>query len=248
MPTLLCCYAHPDDESFLVAGTACLCRQRGIRTVLMTATLGQAGRCGTPPFCTRQELPRVREHELRCACRLLGIDQIDLLGFEDGKLAQAPIEQVRPRMVGLIRGCRPEVVATFDPQGLNLHPDHIAVSRFAADAVAAAADPRFFPELGPEHRVQRLLWTPPVAVWDLEARGPWEKYAGVDFQVDIRSFWAIKKQALECHRTQSHSIRRYFLERPDLPEVLSVEAFRQAWGPSLPRRPCPDLFDGLLME
>ncbi len=245
MPTLLCIYAHPDDESFLVAGAACLYARRGVRSVLVTATLGQAGRCGDPPFCTAEELPQVRRQELNEACSLLGIEDLHLLGYRDQKLSEAPMEEVRSRLVDLIRRYRPEVVATFDPQGLNLHPDHIAVSRFASDAVAAAADPRFSPPSEPPHQVQRLLWTPPTGVWDLQAKPPWDGYPGVDFQIDIRPFSAIKKQALQCHRSQMHSIRRYFLERPTLDEILSVELFRQAWGPALSHRPCGDLFEGV---
>lgn len=246
MPTLLCIYAHPDDESFLVAGTSCLCAERGIRTVLVTATLGQAGKCGDPPVCTPEELPAVRRQELTQACQLLAIHRLHLLGYQDKQLGQAPHQEVRSRLVGLIRRYQPEVVASFDPQGLNLHPDHIAASRFASDAVAAAADPRFEVPSGAPHRVQRLLWTPPVAIWDLEAQPPWENRPGVDFQIDIRPFSERKKEALKCHRTQIHSIRRYFLERPTLDEILSVEIFRQAWGPPLRRRPSPDFFEGIL--
>ena len=44
------------------------------------------------------------------------------------------------------------------PNGMNLHPDHIAISRFASDAVAAA-DPRWFPETGEPHTVARMLWS-----------------------------------------------------------------------------------------
>ena len=245
MPTLLYIYAHPDDESFLVAGTCCLYAQRGVRSVLVTATLGQAGKCGDPPICTPQQLPAVRRQELAEACGLLGIEGLHLLGHQDKKLCDAPLEEVRFRLVELIRRYRPEVVASFDPQGLNLHPDHIAISRFTSDAVAAAADRRFCPRSGSPHRVQRLLWTPPVAVWDLEAQAPWEDRPGVDFQIDIRPFSAIKKQALQCHRTQLQSIRRYFLERPNLDEILSVELFRQAWGPPISRRPSGDLFEGV---
>ena len=41
-PTLLFVFAHPDDESFSGAGTAMQCASRGARTVLVTATRGEA--------------------------------------------------------------------------------------------------------------------------------------------------------------------------------------------------------------
>ena len=56
-PTILFSLAHPDDESFMVAGVACKYGARGVRLVLATATLGDAGKVGDPPVCSRKELP-----------------------------------------------------------------------------------------------------------------------------------------------------------------------------------------------
>ena len=162
-PTILFSLAHPDDESFMVAGVACKYGARGVRLVLATATLGDAGKVGDPPVCSREELPRMRESELRRAVDLLGIDSLHLLGYRDKKLSTADPGRIRGQLVRLLRRYRPAVVITFDPSGFNLHPDHIAISRFTSDAIAAAADPRWLPEAGEPHRVTRLLWTPPLA-------------------------------------------------------------------------------------
>jgi len=48
-PTILFSLAHPDDESFMVAGVSCKYGARGVRLVLATATLGDAGKVGDPP-------------------------------------------------------------------------------------------------------------------------------------------------------------------------------------------------------
>lgn len=64
---LLAVFAHPDDESFRPGGTLSLLARRGPRVQVLTATRGQAGSCGNPPLCTPEELPAVREAELRCA-------------------------------------------------------------------------------------------------------------------------------------------------------------------------------------
>ena len=63
--TLLYSFAHPDDESFSGAGTAMKYAARGVRTILVTATLGERGKTGDPAICTVAELPGVRERELR---------------------------------------------------------------------------------------------------------------------------------------------------------------------------------------
>ena len=219
-PTILFSLAHPDDESFMVAGVSCKYGARGVRLVLATATLGDAGKVGDPPVCSREELPRVRESELRRAVDLLGIDSLHLLGYRDKELSAA------------------------DP-GFNLHPDHIAISRFTSDAIAAAADPRWLPEAGEPHRVTRLLWTPPLRPEEIGAGLPLGNRPGVDFLVDVQAWSGRKAEALRAHRTQHLSINRIWFDRPDPERALWSEPFRQAWGPPLRSRPEADLFAGM---
>ncbi|MEW5941502.1 MAG: PIG-L family deacetylase [Chloroflexota bacterium] len=71
--TLLAVFAHPDDESFRPGGTLALLARRGARVQVLTATRGQAGSRGNLPLCSPEELPGVRERELRCACAVLGL-------------------------------------------------------------------------------------------------------------------------------------------------------------------------------
>src|SRR5512133_1638373 len=112
--SLLFVFAHPDDETFLAAGIACLYRERGVRLALATATLGEAGKCGDPPVCRPDELPAVRERELRAAADLLGLGAPALLGYRDRELANAPPMEMREKLVTVIRRHRPQVVVTFD--------------------------------------------------------------------------------------------------------------------------------------
>src|SRR5919201_1212405 len=65
---ILLLYAHPDDESFMAAGTVATYRARGVRVALVCATTGQGGSTGDPPLASsREELGVVREAELRAA-------------------------------------------------------------------------------------------------------------------------------------------------------------------------------------
>jgi LmbE family N-acetylglucosaminyl deacetylase len=50
--SLLFIFAHPDDESFGVAGTAARYAGEGVRLTLVTATRDDKGKCGNPPACT----------------------------------------------------------------------------------------------------------------------------------------------------------------------------------------------------
>ena len=39
-------------------------------------------------------------------------------------------DEIRRTLVSILRAERPELVFTFDPNGFNAHPDHVAISRF----------------------------------------------------------------------------------------------------------------------
>jgi LmbE family N-acetylglucosaminyl deacetylase len=182
---LLLILAHPDDETFFAGGAAARYTDAGVRVALVCATRGQAGSAGTPPLVSRDELPARRERELRDACAELGIALLDVLDYRDRELASAPEDGIRAALVRAVRAERPRVVGTFDPNGHNSHPDHVAISRFALDAVTAAADARWSPELGAAHRVRRVVWTPPVDPWDEWRHDALARTRGVDYLLDV---------------------------------------------------------------
>jgi LmbE family N-acetylglucosaminyl deacetylase len=243
--TLLLIFAHPDDETFLAGGTVCKYTEEGVRVVLVTATRGESGKVGDPPRCTREELPAVREGELRRAAVILGIAEVHLLDYRDRELAAAPPERIREELVTLVRRCRPSVVVSFNPDGGNLHADHVAISRFAADAVSAAADGRWYPASGPPHAAARFVWSTGRHPWQLAREADIASHPGADFVIDVGAWRDRKAAALRAHATQHQSADRNFFSQPDCDRLLGLEVFRQAAGPCLSRRPLHDLFDGL---
>lgn len=243
---LLLVFAHPDDESVFAAGLACRTVAEGGRVALCTATPGELGKVGDPPVCARERLGAARQAELMAACAELGVQTVRVLGYPDRGLAYAPTETIRRQLIEVIRAVRPQVVVTFDPNGSNLHPDHVAISRFTSDALAAARDPRWFADLGAPHQVPRLLWTLPVRPWDVLRRTDPAVEPGVDFALDVSPFTDRKVAALKAHRTQYQSINRIYFSKPDVTRLLGVEMFRQAFGPPLPWRPAADAFADLV--
>jgi LmbE family N-acetylglucosaminyl deacetylase len=242
---ILFVFAHPDDESFSGAGTALKYAASGAQVVLVTATRGERGKTGDPPICTPEELGACRERELREAAAIVGFHELHLLGYRDRELADAPIDAVRHTLVSLIRRLRPDVVATFDPNGFNVHPDHVAISRFTSDAIAAAADPRWVPDAGDPHHVTRLLWTPPTPPWEAALVHRAGDLPGADFVLDVARWRDRRTAALRAHRTQHLSVEKYFFDQPHPERILDTEVWRHAWGPLLSRRPADDLFEGL---
>jgi N-acetylglucosamine malate deacetylase 2 len=217
----------------------------GARTAIVTATRGERGKAGDPAVCAPEDLAACREKELREASAIIGFDELHLLDYRDRELANAPPEEIRQTLVSTIRRVRPTVVLTFDPNGFNVHADHVAISRFTSDAVSAAADPRWLPETGTPHIVSRLLWTPTFPPWDAARFDRIDTHPSADFVINVSEWRERRIAALRAHRTQHLSIDRYFFDQPALDRVLAVETWRQAWGPPLGDRPADDILQGL---
>jgi N-acetyl-1-D-myo-inositol-2-amino-2-deoxy-alpha-D-glucopyranoside deacetylase len=174
-PTLLAVFAHPDDESFGIGGTLAKYAAEGVHVVLACATMGEAGEIKDPSLGAVEQLAEIRERELRCACDVLGISELHLLGYRDSGMAGSPdnndpraLVQADPaevvgKIVRVIRQVRPQVVVTFEEGGGYGHPDHVAIHRHAVAAFQAAGDASQYPEhlaggLEP-HAPQKLYFT-----------------------------------------------------------------------------------------
>ena len=241
MRRLLFIGAHPDDETFFAAGTIAKYTSEGARVSVVCATRGERG--STADVCTIEELPRVREAEMRDAMRILGVSETYFLPYEDQKLVEAPIEDIRRQLVEAIRKERPQVVITFDPNGANQHTDHVAISRFAMDAVAAAADARWYPELGAAHEIERVLWQPPTVIFRYPADVDLPREPGIDFLIDTTRWTREKAEAIRAHRTQR--LGRLFFDDENGRRTFNKEAFRVGWGPRPRCVPAGDLFENL---
>ncbi len=155
---LLAVYGHPDDESFGTGGTLALYARQGGRVALACATRGEAGEISDPALATPEHLGEAREHELRCACAYLGVNDLYFLGYRDSGMAGTPdnhhplafaradLHEATGKIVRLVRLLRPQVLITFDPQGAYGHPDHINANRITVAAFAAAGDAAQYPE------------------------------------------------------------------------------------------------------
>ncbi len=84
--TILALHAHPDDESSKAAASVARLVDEGARAVLVTATGGEAGDILNPemdvPEVVRR-LAEIRADELEEAARIIGFDEIVMLGYRD---------------------------------------------------------------------------------------------------------------------------------------------------------------------
>ena len=222
--TLLAIFAHPDDEVFRCGGTLALLSRHGVRVQVLTATRGQAGSCGDPLLCSPQELGAVREAELRCACRALGLEPPRLLDYQDGTLAEVNKDEAVAQIMAVLRELRPQVLLTWPPHGLSGHPDHVAVSRWATRAFDRATregmeGPLALYHLAVPHSVAHQL-----GLGQLQST-PDEQIA---VTVDVGTVWEQQMAAIQCHRTQREEspILKAPLERQR--SFLGTEHFQRA--------------------
>jgi bacillithiol biosynthesis deacetylase BshB2 len=132
---LLVVFPHPDDEAFGVSGTIATHVQNGTPVTYACLTLGEMGRnMGNPPFTNRENLPKIRKEELKEAARVLGIQDLRMLGFRDKTIEFEDEDKLTNTMTALIEEVNPSLIITFYP-GYSVHPDHDATGAAVVRAV-----------------------------------------------------------------------------------------------------------------
>ena len=218
--------AHPDDAEFTVAGTVAKWAQEGKAVIYVICTDGSRGT--NDPQVKPESLVAIRKGEQEAAARLLGVEEIVYLGYEDGTLQ--PTLALRRDLTRVIRRYRPDIVICSDPtvryygDGYLNHPDHRAAGDAALDAVFPSASTRYiFPELLDEglepHKVQ--------AVYIRGSLSP-------NFWVDISDIIELKIAALKKHESQvSHiqgleeGIRAWAHEEATGQDMTYAESFKR---------------------
>ena len=191
--TLLAVFAHPDDETFRPGGTLALLARQGVQVHLLTATRGEQGSCGDPPVCRPEELPAVRERELRGACAALGIEPPRMLDYPDGHLSEVDPEQLMTRILEVVHEVDPQVMLSFGPDGLSGHPDHVTIGRCAVEAFRRAGGVATLYTLAvPRSLAGRLGMKQVRPVPD----------HSIALAVDVSPVWENKLVAIRCHATQ----------------------------------------------
>jgi LmbE family N-acetylglucosaminyl deacetylase len=132
-------FAHPDDETWSLAGSFALLVPKGVRGAVWTATRGQAGEIAEGSGATRETLPEVREAEERAALAVVGVERVEFGEFVDGQVEGADRDSLTTAVHGFLEREQPDVVVTMEPGGVTAHPDHMAVSAAAQAAFAAYA-------------------------------------------------------------------------------------------------------------
>ena len=113
---LLCVTAHPDDEAGGFGGLLLLSQARGVETYILCLTPGQAAthRGGHK---SDQDLANARRREFAEACKILKVTHGEVLSYPDAGMEHVNLRGAVGELVLRIRQIRPQVVATFGPEG-----------------------------------------------------------------------------------------------------------------------------------
>ncbi len=148
MRKLLLVFAHPDDESFAAGGTVAKYVAAGWTVHLLCATRGEAGSAGPYGELSDDSVGNFRQKELEEAGTILGISSVTFLGYKDGLLSGLTPGDLDDAIYRPMASFSPDVVITFEPNGISNHPDHrkvclsatFAFQKFARDVALARGD------------------------------------------------------------------------------------------------------------
>lgn len=200
----LVCAPHPDDETLGCGGTIATKRDRGVPVTVVVVSRGERSHAH---LMDPEQLAAIRAREVRAACAVLGVENVELLGLPDGAITDRHELAVR-RLAECIASNRPEqVFVPFHAEGV---PDHVATRSAALRAVHLVGRPvevleypvwfwtqvpqrsRAWGVRGRLRRLFELIATPsPSALGKL------------DHFVDISTTLARKQAALAEHRSQT---------------------------------------------
>lgn len=127
--------AHPDDPEYGMSAAVARWTAEGRHVVYVLASSGEAGIQGMSPSIAGP----VREEEQRRSSAVVGVDEVEFLGFPDSRIVNNA--QLRDAVADAIRRHRPDVVLSlysgpeFAP-GMPNQSDHMEFG----DAVIAAYD------------------------------------------------------------------------------------------------------------
>lgn len=208
--TILSIHAHPDDEAMLTGETLAKAAARGLRTIVVYGTRGEAGETGLD--LDGETLGQRREVEARAACATLGVARVEFLDHVDSGMAgtatndhpaafgRADPVAVAERVARLLADEEVAAVIGYDANGTYGHPDHLQVHRVAHELA---------PRLG--------------AAWVFDATYHREYLAGLpdsdgtldpgyaSAETDLTHFvqgeewFRAKMEAVKCHRSQARN-------------------------------------------
>lgn len=205
--TIVCIFAHPDDEAFGPSGTI----HKFTKThdvYLLCATRGEAGTGES------SDLGKTREKELGKSAKILGVKEVYFLGFVDGTLSNNLYHKLAESIEKHLNRLKPEIIITPEPRGISGHIDHIVVSMASSFVFERVS---FIKEIMYVCTSEEM-----TNKWKMQGyfiyRPPGYKRSEIDEVVDVSDVWDIKLKAMQAHESQKEDYARIIKMRKGLPK------------------------------
>ena len=227
--TILGIWAHPDDDIYLSAGIMAMAARNGQRVVDVTATRGEGGSMDEERWSSAT-MGEVRTRELLRSLEILGVAEHRFLeGLVDVDMETPLDEAGAAQVMAIVEEVCPDTVLTFGPEGMTGHEGHKSVSRWAAQAFEACAEPgaRLYHATSTPSWAER--WVPRLAPFGIFLPGtppvtPEEELAiHLELPEDVLE---LEHRAILAHESQVEGLAHVFGE--DFKHAMALEAYRLA--------------------
>jgi LmbE family N-acetylglucosaminyl deacetylase len=191
-------------------GTLAKYAKAGHHVAFVTATDGGAGRLFDDRPIDNAVLREMRRRETMEAARILGIEFLGFLGWEDGKLEHTSILVVENAIARIVRSERPDVILTFHGSGISRHPDHRVIALAVKGAFLGAARAGWYADAGVEsfapHETAKLYYYTVRRTAIAKLEWPRAVYASPDEEIttviDTRATAEVRWRAIQAHDSQ----------------------------------------------
>ena len=187
--SVLAVVAHPDDESFALGAILAAFAEAGARVSVLCLTRGEASTL----HGVAGDLTELRAEELAAAAAALGLDDVTLMTYPDGRLPAVDLDVLAAHVVTTARDVEADGIIGFDLTGVTGHPDHA----HATAAAIRAAEDLALPVLG---------WTVPdtvAATLRDEHGAPFDGYHESEIDLVVTVDRSLQSKAVGCHSSQA---------------------------------------------
>lgn len=208
MKSVVCIFAHPDDEAFGPSGTIALLAEKK-PVYLICITDGAMGINGTKES---RKLSEIRRDELRQSAKILGVKDVSFLDYKDGYLCNALYHEIANKVSEIINKLDPDMLMTFEPSGVSGHIDHISVSMITSFVFE-------------KHKKIKTLMYYCISQENRSLEEPYFIYfppgyskSEINETYDVSSVWDKKIASMNSHKSQKHDAIRVLKKLGRLPK------------------------------
>jgi N-acetylglucosamine malate deacetylase 2 len=208
--TIVCIFAHPDDEAFGPGGTIAKLSQKN-DVYVVCATKGEAG---TNHHTDKETaIEKLREQELKTSAAILGVKAVYFLGFKDGTLCNGIYHEIAIEVEKIINKLKPETLLTYEMRGISGHIDHVVMSLVTSYIFERLDFVKSLYYFCLSTR-QRAAHKTPYFIF----RPPGYRKTEINKIIDTTDVWDIKVKAMMAHASQKKDANNILDRAKTLPK------------------------------